>query len=113
MHEEAAAKIGVAVFQGPPLPSSDGDVPPSALFSVAGNRGLQETTRARLSLRSSEVAGEVADAAVGNMSELFGRRGRPGVQMATRAMRLAMPAERVEVLILSYAQELLAAAGSV
>ncbi len=55
-------------------------------------------------LRSSEVAGEVADAAVGNMSELFGRRGRPGVQMATRAMRLAMPAERVEVLILSYAQ---------
>lgn len=57
MHEEAAAKIGVAVFQGPPLPSSDGDIPPSALFSVAGNRGLQETTRARLLFIMTENAG--------------------------------------------------------
>jgi len=81
-------------------------------------RLMQATSAAEVgaslaALRSSEVAGEVADVAVGNMSELFGRRGRPGVQMATRAMRLVMPAERVEVLILSYAQELLAAAGSV
>jgi len=79
---------------------------------------LMQTTSAEVgaslaTLRGSEVAGEVTDAAVGYISELFGRRGRPGVEMATRAMRLAMPADRLEVLILSYTRELLAAAGPI
>jgi hypothetical protein len=37
----------------------------------------------------------------------FGRRGRPGVAMATRALRIAMPAERGEVLCVAYTSRLL------
>lgn len=41
-------------------------------------------------------------------NELFGRRGRPGIEMAARALRLAMPAERVEARCVAYVAALVA-----
>jgi hypothetical protein len=59
-------------------------------------------------LRQDPVAGSVTTAGVSYINELFGRRGRSGIEMATRALRLAMPAERVEALCVSYVAALVA-----
>ena len=53
-------------------------------------------------LQQDPLAGSVTTAAMGYFNELFGRRGRPGIEMAARALRLAMPAERVEALCMAY-----------
>lgn len=58
------------------------------------------------------MAGGVCAAALAYLEELFGRRGRPGVEMATRAMRLALPAARVEAICTAYTAALLQAAES-
>lgn len=56
------------------------------------------------------MAGDVTTAAIGYLEALFGRRGRPGIEMASRAMRLAIPAARVEAICTAYTSELLRAA---
>lgn len=53
-------------------------------------------------LAADPMAGEVSAAAVGYLEMLFGRRGRPGIEMASRATRLAMPAARVEAICVAY-----------
>jgi hypothetical protein len=40
------------------------------------------------------------------LDELFGRVGRPGIEMATRALRLAMPEATIETLCVAYTREL-------
>ncbi len=40
------------------------------------------------------------------LDELFGRVGRPGIGMATRALQLAMPPAAVETLCVAYTREL-------
>jgi hypothetical protein len=55
-----------------------------------------------LSLYKHEVASPVARAAVEYMAALFGRRGQPGIEMASRTLRVAIPAERVEAICISY-----------
>lgn len=55
------------------------------------------------------MAGSVCAEAVNYLDELFGRRGRPGVEMATRAMRLALPAASVETICTAYSAALLMA----
>jgi hypothetical protein len=60
-------------------------------------------------LCDDDVAGAVSTAAVEYLDALFGRRGRPGIEMAARALRLAMPEDRVEVVSTAYVSAVLAA----
>ena len=46
-------------------------------------------------LKEDASAGEPTTEAIAGLLSLFGRRGGEGVEMATRSLRLAMPAERV------------------
>lgn len=59
-----------------------------------------------------ESAGPVSRSAVAYVEELFGRRGRTGIRMAARALRLGMPEERVEALSVAYTEALLEAVSS-
>jgi hypothetical protein len=73
---------------------------------------LMRTTRpaavgARLAeLRPHPLAGDVCAEAVELLQLLFGRAGRPGVRMATRALRQAMAESLVEGLCVAYGREL-------
>lgn len=60
-----------------------------------------------LRLFDDPVAGAVCAEAVDMLDTLFGRPGRAGVQMASRALRLAVPEAEVETLCVAYTQELL------
>lgn len=60
------------------------------------------------SLCRHEIAGPVSKTALTYIDELFGRRGRVGIQMAGRALRLGMPEDRVEALSVAYTAALLA-----
>lgn len=62
-------------------------------------------------LRVDPIAGPASTDAVAFLDALFGRVGRPGIVMATRALRLAMPEATIETLGVSYTRELLKAAG--
>lgn len=57
------------------------------------------------------VAGTPSADALTYIEELFARRGRPGIDMASRALRVGMPEERVEALCIAYTERLLEAAG--
>ena len=59
-------------------------------------------------LLTHPVAGASAEQGVDYLGELFGRRGRPGIVMATRALELGLPAAAVEMLCVSYMERLLA-----
>jgi hypothetical protein len=59
-------------------------------------------------LQATDVAGYATAKAVTYLSDLFGRRGRPGIEMAIRATRLAVPPERVEAICVAYVSELAA-----
>jgi hypothetical protein len=78
---------------------------------------LMQVTSAReigatlVRLCTDEVAGAVSTSAVAYIDELFGRRGRPRIQMAARSLRLGMPEERVEALAVAYTEALLRAVG--
>ena len=58
-------------------------------------------------LRGDPVAGPAREAAIGYVSELFGRRGAPGVAMALRALRLAIPEAEVTAFATGYVGRLL------
>jgi hypothetical protein len=78
---------------------------------------LMQTTRpadvaAQLAaLREHETAGPVTGAAIGYLVELFGRRNGEGVQMAVRALRIAIPEGQVETIAINYTGRLTAALG--
>jgi replicative superfamily II helicase len=52
------------------------------------------------------IAGSVSREAVDLIAQLFGRAGRPGIEMAKRALRLALPEPEVEALCVAYTQAL-------
>jgi hypothetical protein len=58
-------------------------------------------------LAAHPMAGPASTAALGYLETLFGRRGRPGIEMAMRAMRLAVPAARVEAICTAYTAAIL------
>ncbi|MDO8209449.1 hypothetical protein [Conexibacter sp. CPCC 206217] len=60
-------------------------------------------------LLSDEVAGASTRIGLDHLTRLFGRRGRPGVELATRGVRLAIPAARVEAVCVAYVRALFAA----
>lgn len=62
-------------------------------------------------LLGHSIAGPPTADAVGYLDELFARRGRPGIQMATRALRLGIPEEGVEAICVAYMTALAGALG--
>ncbi|HZT94898.1 MAG TPA: hypothetical protein VE985_10530 [Gaiellaceae bacterium] len=62
-------------------------------------------------LREHETAGPVTEAAIGYLVELFGRRNGDGVQMAVRALQLAIPEAQVATLATDFINRLTAALG--
>lgn len=74
-------------------------------------RLMQHTTPRDLAptltrLRGHDVAGPVTEAALDHLGTLFARRGAPGVEMAVRALRLAIPDPQVRALCTSYMAQL-------
>lgn len=69
---------------------------------------LMQTTQAKgiattLSmLTSDQIAGATTGQAIIYLDELFGRRARPGIEMASRALRLAMDADTITVICTAY-----------
>lgn len=53
-------------------------------------------------LAQDAVAGPPTTAALIYIEELFGRRGRPGIEMASRALRTAIPEDRVQAICVAY-----------
>jgi hypothetical protein len=53
-------------------------------------------------LTQNAIAGPPTIAAVTYLEELFGRRGRPGIEMASRALRTAIPEDRVQAICVAY-----------
>jgi len=81
-----------------------------------GFRMMQVTSPATVGstlvgLLEHPIAGPPTTAALAYLDELFGRRGRPGIQMAARALRVGIPEERVEAICVAYVAALRAAAG--
>lgn len=62
-------------------------------------------------LQQHETAGPATEAGVSYLTELFGRRNGDGVQMAIRALRLAIPEAQVATLATDYINRLTAAPG--
>jgi hypothetical protein len=61
-------------------------------------------------LSNDPTAGPVTVEALGYIDELFGRRGRQGLVMATRALRGAIPEAQIETLSVAYCEALLRSA---
>ncbi len=72
----------------------------------AGHCARRGRWHARAEMLDHPIAGSVCKDAMGYLDRLFGRAGRPGVQMATRALRLALPEAAVEALCVAYTREL-------
>jgi hypothetical protein len=53
-------------------------------------------------LAQDAIAGPPTTAALTYIDELFGRRGRPGIEMASRALRTAIPEDRVQAICVAY-----------
>ncbi len=62
-------------------------------------------------LMDNPTAATATEFAVERFEELFGRRAGPGIELASRALREAMPTERVRAISLAYTEELYAAMG--
>lgn len=60
-------------------------------------------------LEAHEVAATPTISAVGYIEEMFGRRAGPGIEMASRALRTAVPQERVQALCTGFVAALRAA----
>lgn len=60
-------------------------------------------------LGNSELAGPATAAAIDYLAQLFGRRGGAGVQMAARALRLAIPEAQVSALATSFVERMVTA----
>jgi hypothetical protein len=73
------------------------------LMQNTSPRDVASTIR---SLLTDSAAGAVTANAVAYIDDLFGGRGRPGVEMAVRAMRLALQEETVTAICMAYATEL-------
>jgi hypothetical protein len=57
-------------------------------------------------LRRDPVAGRVTDVALGYLIEYFGRRRAPGVAMASRALRLAIPEDQLTAVATAFVEQL-------
>jgi hypothetical protein len=58
-------------------------------------------------LREDEIARRPSMNGLTYLNDLFGRRGRPGIAMASRALRIGVPEKRVEAICTAYMARLL------
>lgn len=70
-----------------------------------------ETAATLTQLLEHPIAAACSTDAIRLLDELFGRRGRPGIRMAARALRLAMDEQFVETLCVAYTSALRRAVG--
>ncbi|MGH2715620.1 MAG: hypothetical protein ACRDM7_17370 [Thermoleophilaceae bacterium] len=79
---------------------------------------LMQTTSATdvgtifIKLREDKIARRPSMNGLTYLNDLFGRRGRPGIAMASRALRIGVPEERVEAICTAYMARLLEVAPS-
>jgi hypothetical protein len=59
------------------------------------------------SLAKDVLAGPSTQDAIDYLDELFGRRGRPGIDMAAEALRIAMPKDRISAICVAYTASVL------
>lgn len=78
----------------------------SDLFRLMQTTSTEEVGRRLAELVDDPTAGEVTRLAIGYIDELYGRRGRAGVDMAVRALAGVVPQPRVETICLAYANAL-------
>lgn len=76
------------------------------LFRLMQTKPAEEVGRRLAQLANDPTAGEVTRLAVGYIEDPYGRAGRPGVEMATRALAGVVPAARIETICVSYAAAL-------
>ncbi|MEX0650989.1 MAG: hypothetical protein WD186_03070 [Actinomycetota bacterium] len=77
------------------------------IFRLIQSTSPREVGATLAALSADDIAGAVSISAVAYLDELFGRRGRTGIRMAARALRLGMPEDRVETLSVAYTEALL------
>ncbi len=78
----------------------------SDLLRFMQTRSPDEVGRRLAELADDPTSGEVTRLAIAYIEDLFGRRGRPGVDMAIRALAGVVPAARIETICVSYATAL-------
>lgn len=100
-----AHKIHDRVERGRPDRVVDKDAGDVLRLMQTTNPTAVGITLARLA--AHPMAGPASAAALEHLEALFGRRGRPGIEMATNAMRLAVPAARVEAICIAYTAAML------
>ncbi|MHB8451228.1 MAG: hypothetical protein ACYDAQ_12375 [Mycobacteriales bacterium] len=81
----------------------------SDLFRLMQTTSAEEVGRRLAELADDPTAGDVTKLAIGYIEGLYGRRGRPGLDMATRALVGAVPEARVVTICVAYANALRAA----
>lgn len=82
----------------------------SDVYRIMQTASPVETGETLAELSRNRDAGEPTVAALTYLGDLFGRRGGPGVAMAQRSLRTAVPAPEVATLCVSFTERLLAAA---
>lgn len=80
------------------------------VFRLMQTTAPQEVGATLGELARHAVAGPASAAAIDHLERQFGRRGSAGVAMAIRALRLAIPAARIEAVAVAYMTALLEAA---
>lgn len=71
-------------------------------YRIMQSASVSDVARCFAQLRRDPLTRETTDAAVGYLTELFGRRGGPGIAMAARALRLAIPEEQITAVAPAY-----------
>ncbi len=80
------------------------------VFRVMQTTSPDDVGRTLAQLSQDSVAGTVSVDGVTYLGELFGRRGRAGIEMAVRALRVGVPEAQVETLCVTYIERLTAIA---
>jgi hypothetical protein len=104
-----AHKLHDRVNQDKPHRLDDKDA--SDVVRVMQTTEPAEVGQKLVQLSGDEIAGQPTQDALRYLDDLFGRRGRPGIEMAARALSLAMDADTVEVICTRYIAEIRAATG--
>lgn len=104
-----AHKLHDRVDQGRPHRLKDKDA--SDVVRIMQTTLPQQVGQTLAQLSHDEIAGQPTQDALQYLDELFGRRGRPGIDMAARALSLTMDADTVEVICTTYIAGIRAATG--
>ncbi len=79
------------------------------VYRLMQNNSPIEIAQRIADLRTTELAGPSTAAAIDYLTQLFGRRGGTGIEMAARALRLAIPEAQISTLATSFIERMLAA----